>query len=209
MSLLRRRIPSIKFERMGVPYGGRVVEDAREVQQYDFDSNLPLFWSEDGRKVEERQGPNGERKPVLQLVVTVQTKERLDADDDGVRNIFVKSGLLKATRLEAGKRRIDAVREGMDYFATWTGETPPPAGRRGKPSKDYEVAITVPPPAPSGLLAGEVQPDEEAPAAPAPSREATREALDRMTRAHQSSPIASKYVADAKASPRDLDEPPF
>jgi hypothetical protein len=181
---------------MGIRVGGEVVEDAREVQQYDFDSNLPLWWSEDGRKVEEKYGPDDqERKPVLQLVIPVQTGTIDPAipGDDGVRSIFVKSGLLKATRAECQRLRLDSIRKGMTFYATWTGETPPPAGRRGKPSKDYEVSISVPP---SGLLAGP-QPDEDN------QRGRVQEVVERMARAHESSPVLNRKPAAAQA------EPPF
>lgn len=194
MSLLRLKTPAAKFTTMGVPVGGEVVEDAREVQQYDFDSNLPLYWSEDGRKVEEKYGPNDqERKPVLQLVVPVQTG-KIDPTipgDDGVRSIFIKSGLLKATRIECQRLRIDAIRKGMTYFATWTHDTPPPPGRRGKPSHDYTVEITVPPAGPSGLLAEPVEDDQ---------RERVAEAVARTQRAHESSPVLNRVRQE---------EPPF
>jgi hypothetical protein len=198
MTLLRLKTPAVRFDRLGVPIGGEVQEDAREVQQYDFDSQLPLYWSEDGRKVTEKVAPDGaERKPCLQLVVAVQTGsiDPTIPGDDGVRSIFIKSGLLKATRAECQRLRIDAIRKGMTFFATWTGETPPPAGRRGKPSKDYKVDITVPPPAPSGLLAAE--PVEEIAAG---ARERMQEVLARTARAHESSPVLNK---------RAQEEPPF
>lgn len=201
MTLLRLKTPAARFDRMGVPVGGEVTDDAREVQQYDFDSNLPLYWSEDGRKVEDKYTTDGsERKPCLQLVVPVQTGS-IDPSipgDDGVRSIFIKSGLLKATRVECQRLRIDAIRKGMTFFATWTGETPPPAGRRGKPSKDYEVAITVPPPAPSGLLAEPVADDVET-FSDRLSKQG-QEAIARTSRAHESSPVLNR---------RTQEEPPF
>jgi hypothetical protein len=194
MSLLRLKTPSARFERLGDFVGGEVTEDAREVDQFDFDSNLRLYWSEDGRKVTEKIDPasGNERKPCKQLVVHVQTEMRDSKipGDDGVRAIFCKSGLLKAVRAEAQRLRISEIKKGMTFVATWVDEEPPPPGRRGKPSKVYEVKISVPP---SGLLA-EPEPVADDLA------ERTHEAIARTQRAHASSPVLNRQRTE---------EPPF
>jgi hypothetical protein len=102
--------------------------------------------------------PQGELKtwqdgsPAMQLVITIQTTERDDADDDGKRTLYVK-GQMKAVFGDALKR--GAVKQ-LDIGGTVTvtyvadGERTNPAF---SPPKQYAVQY-VPPNASAGFLGG-------------------------------------------------------
>jgi hypothetical protein len=155
-SLLNSNATSAKFPKIGTRVGGRVTEDAREVQQRDFDSGELLFWDDE--------------KPRMQLVVTVDTgtTDPSDPDDDGERAIYIKGQMLQATRAACKRVKKFAIKEG-DYFAvTFAKEEPLPKGKKGNPQKIYEVEFT-PATGGSGLLSGD-RDDEES--TPAPSRKA-------------------------------------
>ncbi|MEU8035690.1 hypothetical protein [Streptosporangium sp. NPDC049078] len=79
-------IPSAKFETIGATVGGRITCQPEVTQQTDLDTGEPKTWS-DG-------------KPMMQLVVTVQTELRDPEvpDDDGQRKFYVKAKLLEAVR---------------------------------------------------------------------------------------------------------------
>jgi hypothetical protein len=66
-----------KFENIGDKVKG-IITDVDVVQQTDMDTNQPLTWA-DGR-------------PRMQLVVTLETGERVDDNDDGMRKVYAKGG---------------------------------------------------------------------------------------------------------------------
>lgn len=66
-----------KFEEVGDSVEGTIVE-AKVTQQTDMDDGTPLTWS-DG-------------SPRMQLVVSIQTDQRVDDNDDGIRRIYAKGG---------------------------------------------------------------------------------------------------------------------
>jgi hypothetical protein len=70
-----------KFETIGDSVEGTIV-DAVVTQQTDMETNQPLTW------------PDG--SPRNQLVITLQTDQKADADDDGQRRIFAKGGKYEA-----------------------------------------------------------------------------------------------------------------
>jgi hypothetical protein len=127
MSLLNASSTSAKFPTIGTRVGGRVVKDAEEMQQRDFDSGDLLFW-DDGN-------------PRMQLVVTVDTgqSDPDDPEDDGERAIYIKGQALAATR-QACKKAKKFVIEENDFFAmTFVSEEPLPKGKKGNKKKVYEV----------------------------------------------------------------------
>jgi len=159
---------SAKFETIGDKIKGTVVA-AETRQQIDMDTDKPAFW-DDG-------------KPKMQLVVTLQTGEREDDDDDGVRNLYVKGskkpetqsltasliGALKAakaTSLEVGG--ILAVRYVGDGTASKRGFNPP---------KLYEMAYKAPALDTGDLLADAPTPAPVPPTAPAPATAASSDDL--------------------------------
>lgn len=66
-----------KFDNIGDTVEG-VITDCQVSQQTDMESNQPLTWA-DG-------------SPRMQLVITLQTTERMDDNDDGMRRIYAKGG---------------------------------------------------------------------------------------------------------------------
>jgi hypothetical protein len=103
-------------------------------QQTDFDSKKPLYW-EDGR-------------PRKKVIITLQTKEADDENDDGLRTIHARipSALFNSIRdavREAGLKTLPA--EGTHILSTtYTQDGPQtPAERKAKrnPPKEYESLI--------------------------------------------------------------------
>lgn len=72
---------SASFLTIGDAHVGVIVEEPTRVQARDYKTGDPKFWPAKGGQV---QGD-----PVMQLRVTIQTDERVDADDDGRRAIYV------------------------------------------------------------------------------------------------------------------------
>lgn len=89
-------VRSAKFDTVGVVAKGTIVSLAMQ-QQRDYAKNTPKFW-DDG-------------KPMMQLRVVIQTDERDDADDDGLRALYLKGESQKAVReavRSTGAKTIEA-----------------------------------------------------------------------------------------------------
>lgn len=97
-------------------------------QQTDFDSGEPMFWS-DG-------------KPRLQLVISLQTEEREDEEDDGVRKVYAKGNMLKAIRTAISKAGARGIENGGKLVVQYVGDGPKPA--RGFPPKIYGAKYEAP-----------------------------------------------------------------
>lgn len=67
---------SAKFETVGATVTGKIAASPQVRQQTDISSGAALTWD------------NGD--PKMQLVVQLQTTERIDDEDDGMRNLYVK-----------------------------------------------------------------------------------------------------------------------
>jgi hypothetical protein len=67
---------SARFETIGTTVTGTIAQPPQVRQQSHMETGVPLTWD------------NGD--PKMQLVVQLQTTERLDGDDDGMRNLYVK-----------------------------------------------------------------------------------------------------------------------
>jgi hypothetical protein len=173
MGLLDTYAKSATFPTKGARVAGRVVRDAAEIQQRDYDDGSPLYWGEGGKKVTVNTG-----EPCMQLVVTVDTGQTDPTveDDDGLRAIYFKGRMLKALKEQTRKHRRSKVAEGDWVGVTFVEEEPPPAGKRGKPSKVYDVEFE--PAAPADSI------DESRSRSSEPSQRTTaqREALDRLRR---------------------------
>ena len=72
--LMGETVPAVKFPEVGSKVTGQVVK-VEKGQQRDFMSKEPKTW------------PDGQ--PMLQVIVTLQTDERDDEDDDGQRKLYV------------------------------------------------------------------------------------------------------------------------
>jgi len=86
-----------KFENIGDTVEGTIT-DAVVSQQTDMETNQPLTWS-DG-------------SPRMQLVVTLQTEQKVDGDDDGTRRIFAKGGKYEAVE-GTGTSMKDAIADAV------------------------------------------------------------------------------------------------
>ena len=91
-----------KFEAVGDTVEG-VITDAQVSQQTDMETNQPLTWA-DG-------------SPRMQLVVTLQTAERIDDNDDGLRRIYAKGGRYEVAS-GAGTSMKDAIADAVRKSGT-------------------------------------------------------------------------------------------
>lgn len=76
-------VPAAKFPKVGATVVGKVLR-LEQSQQRDFKTSAPLYWDDN--------------QPRMQLVVTLQTEEREDPSDDGIRKLYVKGRMLAAVR---------------------------------------------------------------------------------------------------------------
>lgn len=125
---------SAKFEAVGDSITGVICAPPELRQQTDIKTGKPKTWD------------NGD--PIMQLVVRLQTNEREDVEDDGVRNLYVAGGFKRASLQKAV---ADAVRSakasGLEVGGTlavkFTGEEPP-TERGMSPAKLYAAKYTPP-----------------------------------------------------------------
>jgi len=99
-------VPGAKFEEIGTTVTG-VVVDATISAQTDIDGNVRVFDSGEIRQ---------------QLVITLQTNEHDDEDDDGLRKIFVKSFMVKPFRNEMKRNKVPGVRPGGELTVTYVAD---------------------------------------------------------------------------------------
>jgi len=120
-------IPAAKFETVGESVSGTVV--AAEVgPQRDLEGEVRTFDSGEIR---------------TQLVVTLQTDQHEDDDDDGLRKVYVKSFMVKPFRNEMKRTRVRGVRPGGHLTVTFSGEGE--AARKGyNAPKLFSVAYEPP-----------------------------------------------------------------
>jgi len=116
--------PSAKFDQLRVWVGGTIVAKPTTRQETEYKTGVPKTYPKSG-------------DPIYGLVVDVQTDQRTDNDDDGVRRIYVE-----------GKRMKDAVRDAViasgapgletrgQLFVAWIGEE---QGQGATPAKVYEA----------------------------------------------------------------------
>lgn len=106
-----------KFETVGTLHKGVVV--AREQrQQRDMDGK-PKYWDDGGA--------------MMEVVLTIQTDERDDAGDDGIRKLYVRGQMLKAVKAAVSAAQaptVDiggtiAIKYDSDGEASKPGFTPP------------------------------------------------------------------------------------
>lgn len=124
--LLSGGAPAFKFENIGDTVKGEVVS-AEARQQTDYATGDLKTWK-DG-------------KPMMEVVVTLQTDLRNDGDDDGQRRIFVRGQMTTALRdaLKAANARLEP---GGTLAVQFTG-TKPSETRGFQPAKQF-VAQYVP-----------------------------------------------------------------
>lgn len=127
---------SAKFENLGDSISGTIATNPEIRQQSDIKTGKPLTW-DDG-------------SPRNQLVVSLQTDERLDSEDDGLRNLYVKGSkkpgsqslhdaVATAVR-QAGAKGLEV---GGELDVILVGEEPPPNPNLS-PRKLYKATYTAP-----------------------------------------------------------------
>lgn len=96
-----RRGKSASFKNHGDFVSGEIIDFDR-FQQRDFDSQEPLFWDE------------AKTQPRMQIVISLQTPDQDDEDDDGIRNVYIKepSQSLAAFRTALSKARVKRIEIG-------------------------------------------------------------------------------------------------
>jgi hypothetical protein len=143
---------SAKFEAPGDTTSGTITEAPEVRQQTDIQSGEPVFW------------PSGD--PKMQLIVTLQTTLRDDADDDGKRRIYVKGkSLTEAVREAVKKTGARGLETGGTLTVTYTGDGQ--ATQRGfNPPKLYTATYARPD---TTAQSGEFLGVQATPAQPAPA----------------------------------------
>lgn len=126
---------SATFDGVGDSVTG-TVESTEVRQQTDFQSGQPKTW-DDG-------------SPVMQLVVSLQTTLRDDADDDGIRKVYVKGSkkpgsqsLHDAVATAVRQAGAKGLEEGGTLTVTYTGDEPPKT-RGMSPRKLYSATYEAP-----------------------------------------------------------------
>lgn len=112
-----------KFHEVGAKVSG-YVQTTEVRQQTDFDTNAPLFW-DDG-------------KPRMELVITIETDERDDDDDDGIRKLYVKGQMQQAIADAVRKAGQRGLAIGGRLAVKFNDEEPPT--KKGRSPKKLYVA---------------------------------------------------------------------
>jgi hypothetical protein len=100
---------------LGTPRGGQII--AKKITQQTNAETKQLRFYE------------GSNKPMMQIVVTLQTRERTDANDDGKRTIYVKGEMLKSARRAFEAKGAKDLEIGAWFYAANTSKN---GGRNGK-----------------------------------------------------------------------------
>jgi hypothetical protein len=126
-ALLGARAPAIAWPEIGAKVEGTIIKMQDSVQT-DIDGNIQRY-------------PSGEVRK--QVVLTLQTKLKDNADDDGVRTLYVKSFMTAAFRDALQKADAPGPRPGGKVKVTYTGNGEPK--RKGlNPPKLFAVIYTKP-----------------------------------------------------------------
>jgi len=123
------RVPAGKFTNPGDSVGGLITEEPRETQQTNIENGDLLFWSDGSKR--------------MQLLVTVQTDQRDDSeDDDGRRRLFVRGQMRTAIQRAVNATDAKGLDVGGALVVTYTGDGEPKNG--GYAPKLYKATYTPP-----------------------------------------------------------------
>lgn len=148
--------PAIKFDQLRVWVGGTIVTKPTTRQETEFGTGKPRTFPKSG-------------DPIYGLLVDVQTDERTDAEDNGVRRMYIEGRLLK----EAVKNAVIAsgapgLQQGGKLFVAYVGDGVPASAGAHAP-KLYEARYyPSATPVPSASIGSMSEPMGE-PGAPAPA----------------------------------------
>jgi hypothetical protein len=109
---------SATFPDIGTEYDGYIVSYEMR-QQTDFKSGQPLLWN-DGN-------------PRMQLVVTIHTNLQEDADDDGMRTLYIKGNMQKAVKDAVAKAGARGIAIDGRLFVRYTGDGEKPDPKLNAP----------------------------------------------------------------------------
>jgi hypothetical protein len=166
-----------------ITYSGPIVAPPEVRQQTKLEDGTPLTFA-DG-------------SPRLQLIVQIQTTERVDADDDGVRSLYIKANSQKAVADAVRKAGATGLEVGGVLTLTYTADDLVNAKRGFTPPKLY--AATYQPPNTSGQFLGTGQPQAQQPQqAPQPYANGYQQ---------HSGPIASSIQPQQQAMPQGFANP--
>ena len=135
-----------------ITYAGEVLEEPSTVQQRDYDTDEPKFY-DDG-------------KPMWQVAVKLQTDDREDDEDEGVRTVWLKGLQLQAVRAALREAKVKAILPGgylaITFYGTKETEAKPgqPKNKKRFPTKLYKATYTPPMSPAAKILAADD--DEEA-----------------------------------------------
>lgn len=143
--LMGSGIPSAKFDVMRVWVGGTIVTKPTTRQETEFGTGTPKTYPKSG-------------DPIMGILVDVQTDQRTDAEDNGVRRMYIEGRNLKdATRDAVRASGADGLEIGGQLFLAWVAEGPPPFAN-ANPPKLYEGKY-YPPTTPVPTETGTSMPD--------------------------------------------------
>lgn len=124
---------SASFKSHGDRVWGEIINLDR-IQQRDFDSGELTWWDEE------------KTQPKMQIVVTLQTDDREDDEDDGVRKVYIKepSQLREAMRKAITQAGAKGVAHGGKFLVQYVSDGEPKRkGMSGQ--KQYFVRYQAPP----------------------------------------------------------------
>lgn len=150
MSLFESSSKGVKFDTVGASITGVVKSAPRERQQTKYGTQEPDFW------------PNGD--PKMQILVDLQTDQRVDPNDDGERTLYVASPKMRKAIGEAIRAaNASDILPGGTLTVTFIGNDPA-SKNPANPAKLYQAQYTAP-------TSGFVQPQPAAqPAQQAPQQ---------------------------------------
>lgn len=130
MSLFESSSKGVKFDTVGASVTGTVKSAPRERQQTKYGTQEPDFW------------PNGD--PKMQILVDLQTEQRVDASDDGERTLYVASKNMKRAIGEAIRAaNASDIAPGGVLTVTYVGNDPA-SKNPANPAKLYQAQYTAP-----------------------------------------------------------------
>ncbi len=130
MSLFESSSKGVKFDTVGANVTGTVKSAPRERQQTKYGTQEPDFW------------PNGD--PKMQILVDLQTEQRVDDSDDGERTLYVASKNMKRAIGEAIRAaNASDIAPGGVLTVTYVGNDPA-SKNPANPAKLYQAQYTAP-----------------------------------------------------------------
>jgi len=115
--------PAVKLDQLRVWVGGRIVAKPTARQETTFGTGEPKTYPRSG-------------DPIMGILVDVQTDQRLDAEDNGIRRLYVEGRRMKeAVKAGVVASGADGLAPGGELYVAWVGEE---QGQGTTPAKVYE-----------------------------------------------------------------------